>query len=317
MSDAKPTVSVVMPVYNAEPFLREAVASILNQTWQDFEFIIIDDGSSDNSRAILGSLQDPRLRLVFCEHAGFLPTLTRAVYEARGDWIARMDADDICHPERLERQLDFLHSHPECVFVGCTYGLITPNGKYLRPRGSFKWEYVDRRRITLGGRSADASVAFHREKALAVGLYDPEFENEKPLWYRMLELGKGAVLGEPLYFARWLFGSHNRNDFLKRRAWHIQIRERYDPVHAAQLNLPLATDLKSATIRTAARGVNYYLLARDLEAARNLAWTIWKKWPLDVSTVKILVKSTLGIRNSRHLLVQNEHSYYISTDTPW
>lgn len=117
---ACPRVTVLMPVYNAAPFLPEAIRSILDQTFTDFEFLIIDDGSSDESVAIIGAYKDSRIRLV-CNGAnlGLVATLNLGLEIARGEYIARMDADDISLPERLERQVHFMDENPKVGVCGC------------------------------------------------------------------------------------------------------------------------------------------------------------------------------------------------------
>jgi len=116
---AAPRVSVLMPVYNAERFLREAVDSILAQTFRDFEFLIIDDGSTDGSGEILRSYADPRLRLIpNGRNLGLTATLNRGLDLAWGAYVARMDADDVSLPERLARQVAFLDARPDVGIVG-------------------------------------------------------------------------------------------------------------------------------------------------------------------------------------------------------
>lgn len=114
-----PQVTVLMPVYNAAPFLREAIDSILSQTFTDFEFLIIDDGSTDDSTEIIGAYRDHRIRLVRNEQNLKLPaTLNRGLELAQGKYIARMDADDISLPERLAKQVSFLDAHPTIGLCG-------------------------------------------------------------------------------------------------------------------------------------------------------------------------------------------------------
>src|SRR5262245_3590276 len=105
-----PLISVIMPVYNAERYVADAVESILGQTFQDFEFLIFDDGSQDGSLAILGKYasQDARIRLFAKPHSGYVAWLSEGIRLARGEFIARMDADDISLPQRLARQSAFL-----------------------------------------------------------------------------------------------------------------------------------------------------------------------------------------------------------------
>lgn len=118
--DTKPVVSVLMSVYNCEEYLREAVDSILNQTFMDFEFIIIDDGSTDSTAAILAEYERKFTRL--CIHhqtnQGVIASLNMGLELAQGKYIARMDADNVSLPERLAKQVDFLETHPEIGVLG-------------------------------------------------------------------------------------------------------------------------------------------------------------------------------------------------------
>jgi len=113
-------VTVLMPVYNGAAFVREAVDSILAQTLQDFEFLALDDGSTDETLSILDAAasRDERLRVIRGEHRGVIATLNCGLDLARGAYIARMDADDVSHPHRLEKQVDFMDRHPEVGTVG-------------------------------------------------------------------------------------------------------------------------------------------------------------------------------------------------------
>lgn len=117
--DRNPTVSLVMKVYNGERYLREAVDSILAQTFTDFELIIIDDGSTDDSAGIVRRYQDARIRFLQNEHnLGLCATQNKVIAAARGKYIAVMDCDDRSYPKRLERQVDFLESHPSVMMCG-------------------------------------------------------------------------------------------------------------------------------------------------------------------------------------------------------
>jgi len=128
----KPLLSVLMPVYNAEKFLREAMESILNQSFTDFEFLIVDDGSTDSSPEIIRSFSDPRIRLYKNEiNLGISATLNRGIDLAEADLIARMDADDIAHRERLEKQYEFVNTYPDGALYSCWAAEITEEGKHL------------------------------------------------------------------------------------------------------------------------------------------------------------------------------------------
>ena len=113
-------VTVVLPVFNAQDYIEAAVKSVLDQTYRDFELLIIDDGSNDRSASIVSSFCDPRITFVrHNTNLRLIATLNEALSKANGEYIARMDADDVCHPERLQRQVEFLDSHPDVGVVGC------------------------------------------------------------------------------------------------------------------------------------------------------------------------------------------------------
>ncbi|WP_157942209.1 glycosyltransferase [Salinibacter altiplanensis] len=121
-----------MAVYDERPHLEQAVESILNQTFEDFEFIIINDGSTDGSKDILDKFagQDERIRVVHQENRGLIKSLNRGVDMARGQYIARMDGDDISYPERLEYQVQFLHRHSNVGVVGTNVEKIDAEGRF-------------------------------------------------------------------------------------------------------------------------------------------------------------------------------------------
>jgi len=128
-----PAISVLMPVYNAEKYIQAAVESILKQTFTNFEFIIINDGSTDGTLKILENyaLQDNRIRLISRENKGLVSTLNEGIALVKSPLVARMDADDIAHLNRLAVQMKFMDSHPEVVCVGSKVGVIDGHGRYL------------------------------------------------------------------------------------------------------------------------------------------------------------------------------------------
>jgi len=127
-----PTISVIMPNYNGGMFLRSAIKSVLSQSWQDLELIIVDDGSTDSSKEILKQqqIQDQRVRVMFLNHGGIVTALNTGIETAKGSFIARMDSDDYMMPNRLECQLDFLQSHPNTL-CGTNAWLCDPKMRLL------------------------------------------------------------------------------------------------------------------------------------------------------------------------------------------
>lgn len=130
-----PIVTVLMAVYNSDRYLRQAIDRILQQTFQDFEFLIINDGSTDTSGEIIPSYRDRRIRLIDNEQNLGLPrSLNRGLKLAQGDLIARQDADDISEPERLAKQVAFLSSHPDVALLGTWYRKIDGCGNFIGDR---------------------------------------------------------------------------------------------------------------------------------------------------------------------------------------
>jgi glycosyltransferase involved in cell wall biosynthesis len=128
-SQKPPRISLLVPVYNGEKYLREALDSLLAQTFGDFELLVIDDGSTDSSAEIVSSYQDPRVRLERNErNLGLIATLNRGLELARGEFIARMDCDDVSFPNRLERQIRFMEDNPEVGVAGTWFEKVRDDG---------------------------------------------------------------------------------------------------------------------------------------------------------------------------------------------
>jgi glycosyltransferase involved in cell wall biosynthesis len=130
----QPLVSVIMPVFNAARFLKPALESILAQTFTDFEFLIVDDHSTDATVAIIKSYQDPRIKLLKNRGKGIASALNTAINESKGIYLARMDGDDIAHPTRIQQQVEYLQQHPECVLVSTNMALVDENNKCINPK---------------------------------------------------------------------------------------------------------------------------------------------------------------------------------------
>src|SRR6266498_4162605 len=125
-----PLVTVLMSVYNGERYLSEAIDSIINQTFADFEFVIINDGSTDSSREIINAYRDPRIRLVDnSQNIGLPKSLNLGLALARGEYVARQDADDISHPTRFEKQVEYLDDHGEVVVLGTRVWNMDESGR--------------------------------------------------------------------------------------------------------------------------------------------------------------------------------------------
>lgn len=291
-----PALSVILPVYNQERYLGASIQSVLTQTFRDFELLVIDDGSTDATPKILEAIDDPRLRIIRNDHSGFIQALRTGVEHAGAPWLARMDSDDISAPHRFETQMAFLGAHPECVFVGSIFGIITPNDRFLTPLERFDWRTLTPADITFASVSfADPSTVFCRRTAMESGLYDESFpKNEKPLWYKMLSRGTGAVLGEPLHYVRWRLGSLSRSDMSRDWLDNRDIRQVYHPEADTMRSHRVAPSEQRAKLTAATRCQYYYLLAGDTDAARDVANTAWRQARTSTEAWKMLLRSKLG-----------------------
>lgn len=199
-----PTVSVVMAVCNAEPWLVEAVDSVLGQTFGDFELIAIDDGSVDATPDILKSYRDPRLRVLTQRQSGQTPALNHGLRVARGTLIARMDGDDVCLPERFARQVAFLKMHQEVGLLGTACREISARGAVLRTITPPSDDRALRRILIRLNPFTHSSMMFRRSVLQESGGYDERFivAQDYDLWLRMSGLTKLASLDEPLVLRR-------------------------------------------------------------------------------------------------------------------
>ena len=200
-----PTVTVLMTMFDAAPHLRASVESILAQTFGDFEFVIVDDGSRDDSAAIVESYRDARIRLVRNDrNKGQTPCLNQGLALARGAWVARQDADDISLPRRLERQMERLRRDEKLALLGCQAWLVNDGGKFCG--------LLD---VALGPESIDwaglwenpfihTAAIFRREAVALLGGYDESFRicQDYDLWMRVAAEHPAANLSERLVVYR-------------------------------------------------------------------------------------------------------------------
>ena len=200
------TISVVMPMYNtAVPFLKEAVESILNQTFGDFEFIIIDDGSTNDSPAYLDALTDPRIRIIRNkENIGITKSLNLGFRAAQGKYIARMDSDDISFPERFEKQVAFMDSHPDVI--ACGTRIANLGTQPSPPKAAVNNMNVYRVRMLFCNPGPKHSTAFFRlEKMNQYHIeYDERlvYAQDYGLWMTISQLGQICILPEVLHYNR-------------------------------------------------------------------------------------------------------------------
>jgi glycosyltransferase involved in cell wall biosynthesis len=131
MTETKPIITVLMPAFNAAGFIAQAVDSVLKQSFTNFELLVVDDGSVDDTATIVQSFKDERIRLLQLPHKGIAAALNSGLKAAAGKYIARFDADDICYPQRLQVQYGFLTANPDYIICGCAADYITAEGDFV------------------------------------------------------------------------------------------------------------------------------------------------------------------------------------------
>ncbi|HEY3024698.1 MAG TPA: glycosyltransferase family A protein [Pyrinomonadaceae bacterium] len=219
-----PSLSVVMPVHNALPFLDESISSIVNQTFTDFEFVILDDSSTDGSERVLHAWakKDHRIRVLQSDcKLGLARSSNLLVSNANAPVLARMDADDISHLDRLRRQWEIIKSRPRVVVVGTLCEGIDAAGRRVRPRD--RWRLVRHSRYIP---FPHGSAMFRREAFDAVGGYGERFVagEDQDLFFKMTSRGLVVTLPDVLYQFR--YHSDNTTLFTGAQAVH-SFQERY------------------------------------------------------------------------------------------
>jgi glycosyltransferase involved in cell wall biosynthesis len=198
-----PLVSVLMSVYNSDRYLKQTVESILKQTYHTFEFVVIDDGSTDRSLAILQNYaaQDHRIRLTHRENRGIPKTRNELVAQAKGALIAVIDADDIAFPDRLALQVAFMEQNPEVVWVGGAFDLIDDRGRRLT-RIEFPQTNAEIQQLLVQGSTSflHPGAMIRRSAIEQVGGYDEALPtaHDLDLWLKLSDIGNLANLKQPV-----------------------------------------------------------------------------------------------------------------------
>ncbi len=205
-----PRLTVAMPVYNAMPYLPQAVESILGQTLRDFHFLIIDDGSTDSSGEYLDSIDDSRVTVVHQENRGVGVTANRTFQLSETEYYARMDADDVCHPKRLELQLRHMESRPEVGLLGTQVRFIVGNREIPGPKKPLTHEMIGEMLFRGVYAICQGSLMMRAAIARQIGGYRVAGAGEDhDFFLRVHEVARIENLPEVLYSIRVRSGSLN------------------------------------------------------------------------------------------------------------
>lgn len=271
----EPLVSIVMPVFNAGPYLNAALHSMSVQTFKDWEMICIDDGSSDNSGAILDGLAqgDRRVRVIHQENQGIVRTLNTGIHLARGSLVCRMDGDDISMPDRLARQVAFLCGKPDHVAVG---GAILKIDSDSDPLGMEQLpadhESIERALLQRRTGMFHPTTLIRTSALMAAGGYRPEYEwvEDHDLWLRLAQRGRlGNVQELVLCYRLHATSVCWQRSATQRERMTCLLREAYA---ARAMDLPAEFALTASTQRSAAGPGKWARMAAKGYAPR----TAWK-----------------------------------------
>jgi glycosyltransferase involved in cell wall biosynthesis len=249
MSADAPAISVVMPLYNTERHLPAALDSVLEQSFTDFEIIAVDDGSKDGTLGILRqyAANDPRIRVITRPNTGIVGALNDGLGAARGEFIARMDGDDLCLPDRFAKQVDYLRNHADCVLVGSQALLIDPEGAPICPHTQtrFTHEEIDHDHLNRGWPVIHPAVMMRRSAVEKIGGYREEYKwlEDLDLFLRLAEIGRLANLPDALLKYRLHFQSvcHTRFDIqgpLKKKLYEETRQRRGAGASADEFKMP-------------------------------------------------------------------------------
>jgi glycosyltransferase involved in cell wall biosynthesis len=227
-------ITVLTPVHNGERYLREALDSVLAQTHADFELLVVDDGSTDATPAILQQYaSDPRVKLLRIPKGGISRALNHGLNAATGRWIARFDADDVMLPHRLERQLHFLQSHPELAGADSFFETMDSSGRcYARAESPLTTPEAALRRLDNNEDVifCHGSMMYGREMALETGAYRPGFDccEDVDLFVRMIRSGRLLIV-QPEFLVRVRVHAQSTSGRSTERQFHLNslIRENY------------------------------------------------------------------------------------------
>jgi glycosyltransferase involved in cell wall biosynthesis len=239
MTNRTPKVSVIMAAYNAEKYICEAVDSILFQTFSDFEFLIVNDGSTDSTKQILKQYRDPRIQVFHQSNQGCSVARNRAVSEARGEHIAIMDADDISLPERLQKTVSYLDSHPNTVIVSTGFKIRSDETGQETTVFHPSQDKEIRKALLRDATFLDPANLIRADAFRKVGGYKLDYMFDYELYSRLARVGKMANIPEVLAILRQHNNQFYRLSFDAERARKTRLKIRWLSLWRLRPALPL------------------------------------------------------------------------------
>ena len=267
-TERAPLVSIVMPVFNAAGTIGEAMRSLVQQTYGHLEILVVDDGSADESAAIAAAFADDRIVVIRQPHAGLVSALRAGYARARGDYIARLDADDVARPDRIATQVAYLDAHPHVGLLGSHARIVWPDGReqVFEPPTA---DQALRRYLLWDSPFIHSSVVFRRSAYETAGGYTPGPNEDYRLWVQIARSWSLAVIPEVLVAHRIRLTSHSRS-VSRRDALRARLAAQWE---AARFLGPWSRALPAL----AATGLSLGLAAAGIDAGLGLRPS--RRWP--------------------------------------
>jgi|LakMenEpi03Aug12_release.lakeMendotaPanAssembly.Ray.scaffolds.fasta_scaffold334303_2 glycosyltransferase involved in cell wall biosynthesis len=287
-----PLISVIMPTYNGESFIKEAIESILIQTYTNFELLLIDDGSSDNTKSILEFYQnkDNRVRVILKSHTGATDSQNVGIKIARGKWIARCDQDDISESNRLEVQLDYVNMNPEILLLGSGFTEIDLNGLPVKIHNyPNKHKILINNLIRIKKFFPHSSAFYNRDTAIKLGCYNTRFTraDDYDFWLRFSQICKIGCINLPL----------------------VKIRKHPNQMSNLNNNTRSFYDSIAASTCYFLRIKNYNLIPSN--EIDNKKWHFFLNWIEEEINKTNLLQSRNFWINSRKVILNNKNNNFI------
>lgn len=302
----KPTASVLLPAYNAERYVDEAIESVLGQDFERFELLLLNDGSTDDTLSHLEyfAARDKRCKIHSWPNQGLIATLNAGVQLANADILIRMDHDDVCRPGRFAKQIAYMDEHPECVALGSKVMLIDPDGY---PIAEFATE-IDHDKIDAalmagkGGAIAHPAAVIRKDAIIKVGGYRASYPHAEDidLFLRLAEVGRLANLGDVLLDYRQHLSSigyhHTKMQQESARSAVMDAYRRRGIVTIPLWASKSEEDQLPSLISIYRKWGWWSLRGGNVKTARKYAWKALLSGPFDTESLKLVACTYLDIK---------------------
>lgn len=294
-----PEISVIMPVFNRAKYLRVAIQSVLAQSFTAWELLIVDDGSDDpETISIVSNYDDPRIRVLRLEHTGRPAAVRNAgMLEARGEYLAFLDSDDVWQPEKLTVQMASVRARPECAWIYSAVDRIGEDGALIANEGIQQWrphsDNMVERLLRIEALVATPTVLIRRDVAEALGGFDIalEYAEDYDLWTRAATCGEVLVIESPLAQVRVHDDNYSRDRLGVHRSW-MQVYEKFSRAGPDKKTRRVARQRRTASALTVA-SILAGLRENRAEArriVREFAWPLLLQPNLWPTATKLLIR---------------------------